>query len=359
MAAFPASGGTSELFRRPSLVQSLASEQTPRSLALHGNFHAIFMLLIATDEAGYGPKLGPLIVVATAWRLPDESAQSLDEFFQPLREPTKVGDVTVVVDDSKSVYQPTAENPLGSLHVAVSACNHWMKFAETGFAGFLQSVASDDIDSITRTPWLQSFSDSPFLSSSETADLLGSWSSAGVRCEQVIARVITAKAFNQACDRGMNKADLLSESTLGLIRSLVRQYAAESDSIVVYCDRHGGRRYYAGVLQHVFDDATVQVLAESKQQSVYRAESDHYNAKIHFTVKGDTFTPVAMSSMYAKYIRERMMQSLNGYFAERHRGDVPLKATAGYPTDAERYLRQIQPIVDREKILTSDLVRSR
>ena len=28
-------------------------------------------ILIGTDEAGYGPNLGPLTVVATAWHLPD------------------------------------------------------------------------------------------------------------------------------------------------------------------------------------------------------------------------------------------------------------------------------------------------
>ena len=27
---------------------------------------------IGTDEAGYGPNLGPLIVTATAWRAPDD-----------------------------------------------------------------------------------------------------------------------------------------------------------------------------------------------------------------------------------------------------------------------------------------------
>ena len=28
-------------------------------------------ILIGTDEAGYGPNLGPLTVAATAWHLPD------------------------------------------------------------------------------------------------------------------------------------------------------------------------------------------------------------------------------------------------------------------------------------------------
>ncbi len=289
------------------------------------------MFLIATDEAGYGPKLGPLVIAATGWRLPIQSPHTREDLFAPLRQPTIVGDVTVVVDDSKSVYQPNKDKPLASLHAAVSVCNHWMKFSDNDFARFLQTVAKEDVDSITGTAWLEHLSGDEFLSGNETVDARSTWSSLGIHCEKMLARIITAKAFNQACEGGLNKADLLSESTLGLVHQLVREQARKSEPIVVYCDRHGGRRYYAGVLQHIFDDATVQVVSESKQQSVYRVESDGYDATIHFTVKGDTFTPVAMSSIYAKYIRERMMQSFNAYFAVRHRDAEPLKADCGIP----------------------------
>ncbi len=319
------------------------------------------MLLIATDEAGYGPKLGPLVVTATMWRLPDQGQPSYEDLFAPLRQPTSVGDVTVVIDDSKSVYQPGRDNPLALLHAAISVCNRWIDAKEKKFefAEFLETVAADDFHWISETPWLRNFTGMPFLSSKETAETLSTWSSTGISCQRMIARVIPAKAFNQACGDGMNKADLLSESTLGLVRQFVEAHAADGESIDVYCDRHGGRRYYAGVLQHVFHDATVQVVSEAKQQSMYRLRSDRFDAKIHFTVKGDTFTPVAMSSMYAKYIRERMMQSLNAYFAERHQASTPLKATAGYPSDASRFLELVQPIIDREQIAIEDLVRQR
>ena len=62
------------------------------------------MLLIATDEAGYGPKLGPLIVAASMWRIPTSTAteDDLAERFSLLREPISIGDSRVVIDDSIS-----------------------------------------------------------------------------------------------------------------------------------------------------------------------------------------------------------------------------------------------------------------
>ena len=315
------------------------------------------MLLIATDEAGYGPKLGPLVIAATSWQLPEVSMDELDGLFQPLRQPTDIGNSVVTIDDSKSVFQPGADNALAALHAAVSACAHWSDAGQHDVAGLIAAAARHDMTSINNTPWLQNLDGINLLEETETSNALKQWSAARIRCERMLARVITAKVFNEACTSGMNKADLLSESTIGLVRELVP--VAGDTPTVVFCDRHGGRRYYAGVLQHVFGDGQVQVVGESKSQSVYKIFNDRYDIRIHFTVKGDTFTPVAMSSMFAKYIRERMMDSLNEYFCQRHCGDEPLKPTAGYPTDANRFLKQIEPIIEREQMDLFDLVRNR
>ena len=89
------------------------------------------MLLIATDEAGYGPKLGPLVIVATTWRLPDSMGQSpsqeeLDDLFACVREPTSCGDDRVVINDSKAVYQSRGKDGLRGLHAVVSAADDWV-----------------------------------------------------------------------------------------------------------------------------------------------------------------------------------------------------------------------------------------
>ncbi|TWU59738.1 hypothetical protein Poly51_00100 [Rubripirellula tenax] len=316
------------------------------------------MLLIATDEAGYGPKLGPLVIAATAWKIPGEGLNhdAIDAAFAILREPAWLGSLKIKVDDSKSVYKPGAG--LAVLHAVVSASHHWCGQATMGLREMLMTIAADDFASIEGTPWLRDLSDEAYLSPTETKPLLATWKSNANRLVDVRCRVITASRFNAACVDGMNKADLLSESTIGLAKSMIDSHAADEREVVVYCDRHGGRRYYSGVLGHVFPDATIAVIAESKQRSAYRLTEHGKTIDIAFTVKGDSFTPVALSSMHAKYLRERLMQSLNRYFADRDKSKT-LTPTAGYPVDADRFLAAIEPTIRREKINRDNLIRCR
>lgn len=315
------------------------------------------MLLIATDEAGYGPKLGPLIITGTAWEVqghPDR--ESLDRLFLPLREPQFCGEIPVVVDDSKAVFKPSGG--LAGLHAVVSACMHWCKRPEKSFLSALPYMVDEDLPAIRGTPWLEMLChDEPWVPLSETKEFLASWQSTGLRLVGVQSRVITAKVFNEFCEGGANKADLLSQTTLNLVKRLASEYQGDSEFIDVYCDRHGGRRYYAGVLQHVFSERLAQVQTESAKESSYRLTGSGPDLSVRFTVKGDRFSPVALASMHAKYLREKCMSALNQYFADRCVGE--LKPTAGYPVDADRFLASISDIIVREKIEGKHLIRAR
>ncbi len=320
------------------------------------------MLLIATDEAGYGPKLGPLVIAATAWHVPvqDASGDHLQDLFTGLRDTQTCDGVAVAVDDSKAIYK--SGDSLDALHAAVSASNHWRGRSESTLTQLLPSLAESDLQSIQETSWLNQLSELPFLDPSATCEIRQTWSASGLRLLDVRARILTAARFNRACRSGANKAELLSESTIGLVHTLLRDHPSDTE-VAVFCDRHGGRRYYAGVLQHQFTDGIVSVVSESKRQSVYRIEPDKSSSApvvtVHFTVKGDSFTPVALSSIHAKYLRERFMESLNHYFQQRHRHETPLKPTAGYPVDADRFIGQIEPIIASQKIPIDHLVRTR
>ncbi len=324
-------------------------------------------LLISTDEAGYGPKLGPLVIAASAWQIPADSCskssldppddETLVDLFAPLREAVSCGVDRVVVDDSKAIFKPS--KGIDSLHAVVSAAAHWSGALDDRFLDWLSTIAQQDLASIQQSRWLTQLPDTPFLSRHETEPLRTQWARTGLQLCDIRSRIITAKAFNAHCCQGANKADLLSEATIGLVGQLIHSVGSDRSRIAVFCDRHGGRRYYAGVLQHTFPDSQLHVVAESKQQSRYRLIGDGRTIDIAFTVKGDSFTPVALSSMIAKYLRERMMESLNAYFAKLHRGPTPLKSTAGYPVDADRFLKDIGPIIEAECIIPSDLIRSR
>ena len=99
------------------------------------------MLLIATDEAGYGPKLGPLIITGTAWEVQGHPGrESLEELFAPLRERNLCGENSVVVDDSKAVFKPSSG--LAGLHAVMSACMHWCERPEESLVDALPWLAA-------------------------------------------------------------------------------------------------------------------------------------------------------------------------------------------------------------------------
>jgi hypothetical protein len=317
------------------------------------------MLLIATDEAGYGPKLGPLVIAATAWTIPADGLShcEIDALFAGLRSPAMIGKLKIKVDDSKAVFKPGGG--LAGLHAVVSASHHACGRGAKTLAEILPCIAGEDFNTVTSTPWLNEFGEQAFLPADQTESLIAAWHATGIGLVDVQARIITAAAFNVACTGGRNKADLLAGATLGLAKKLIDAHASGHREVVVYCDRFGGRRYYSDVLQETFGDVFPSVIAESSDRSAYRMTIDGRTIDVAFTVKGDRFTPVALSSMHAKYLRERMMESMNAHFQRLHRSDTPLRPTAGYPVDADRFLGDIEPILQREKIDRGTLVRDR
>ena len=66
--------------------------------------------------------------------------------------------------------------------------------------------------------------------------------------------------------------------------------------------------------------------------------------------------PVALASMLAKYLREVSMACFNAYWQRR----LPsLRPTAGYYTDARRFLSEIEPVVAQGGLPRERFVRSR
>jgi hypothetical protein len=330
------------------------------------------MILIATDEAGYGPKLGPLVVTASAWQIPEEAEPASSEIksaFAAIAQPFLLGGQTIVVADSKAVFQPHASGKASSSGpdalpaysrlqwVTLAGCR-WCGLAEERLR-IVQDLATLDAPAIAQTPWLDDFSGAA-IETDAAQPLVDHWCTGGARLLRIQARVITADSFNRCCDAGMNKSDLLSKSTLDLVRSVLDGLKLGPDeAIAVFCDRHGGRRYYAGPLQSTFGGTLIQVISESRTESSYRVPYGNGRFRIRFTVKGDSFTPVAFSSMVAKYLREKAMESMNHYFQMRHQGSEPLRRTAGYPVDADRFLQDAAATIRSQGIDLRRLVRAR
>ncbi len=318
------------------------------------------MLLIATDEAGYGPKLGPLVVAATAWELPGgfRDQEELHRCFAPLGVSVRCGELSLMVNDSKKLFHSRGNDPIAVLHAIVGVCRHWTATAELTLDRWLMEIASLDYNTFSKVAWLAEMEVDSLVEFEHAEPVIDHWKSGGANLVQTSARVITEKVFNQAIERGNNKSDLLSTTTLGLVASAIEQHAGK-EFVEVFCDRHGGRQFYGAVLQHVWPEAMLSIVSETRQESLYELKFPERLMRIRFTVKGDSFVPVGLSSIHAKYLRECFMNSFNRYFSKHSIAGQTLRPTAGYPVDADRFLSDAAEIIERLKIEESKLIRCR
>lgn len=301
-------------------------------------------VLIGTDEAGYGPNLGPLVISATVWRVAGEPSQV--DLYKLLSEavsagpPSDPGDARLAIADSKVLYKPGGglerlEIPvLAGLRLLERPVSEWRELCLC-----LDPSCGPDLDLV---PWYRSFTAS--LPHSADPDRLrqaeqllgGALSAASVRLIAIRSRAVFPNRLNQLIDLHGNKAEALSRLTLELLAELLATIGDES--ILISCDKHGGRNRYGALLQQRFPDQLIEVRTEGRAQSVYRWGPASRRVETRFVVGGEEFLPSALASMVCKYLRELAMQAFNQFWCESVAG---LKPTAGYPLDARRFKSDI------------------
>lgn len=266
------------------------------------------------DEAGYGPTLGPL-VVATAWAEADDH----DVLTRALR--------ATGVRDSKELHRPGDLAPLET--VALAGCR-WATgrlpaTAAAYFAVLGETAAERD------QPWMQG---AETLVLPVAAKVLPVWETPGVTPGGCAGRIIQPAAYNRFLASGANKADLELDA---VGRLLMAPPAAAQRATVV--DRLGGRKFYRDFLAKVHAGALVLVEDEANAASRYRICREGGEYTVAFVVGGEAASPLtALASCLAKYARELQMLLFNRYWC----GKLPgLKATAGYPEDAKRWLKEM------------------
>src|SRR5262245_32596454 len=110
--------------------------------------------LIGTDEAGYGPNLGPLVITATAWRTAGTiDPESLYDLLADCvcRTPTDDDDHRLAIADSKELYQPSSG--LRLLEKGVATALHACGSAATTWRDVWQHVADLDQIQLNSVPW--------------------------------------------------------------------------------------------------------------------------------------------------------------------------------------------------------------
>jgi hypothetical protein len=319
------------------------------------------MLRIGIDEAGYGPLLGPLCHGYCALRDPDVAGGEPPDVWRLLhpgvmRHPAAAGAVTV--DDSKKIH--AAAQGFKVLHDSVGAFLDCLPEAAVPVHSLYERLlppgdrARLDEDMWNAPPNAanrEQHRPSAPPAFSGAAELRRSLAAAGVNVVALGARALSAKHFNAALQNGRNKADVNWSVAAEQLRRLLA-FAQPGETVHVAIDRQGGRKFYSGPLGDVFPGALPRVVMETAAQSVYGVEWAGCRARVAFKVSADAENlPVALASMAAKLTRELCMERLNAFFA-RHLPE--LRPTAGYYTDAMRFLGETQTL--RKKLGISDQV---
>jgi len=303
------------------------------------------LYLIGTDEAGYGPNLGPLVISATVWLAPDACRDAdwyellsgvVSRHGRPQRRPSQVP-----IADSKSLYKPggTLQNLECGVLTALRAIGlrpaHWRE----AWAALAPQNSAD----VDRDPWYRDFELAwPLAHDSDSLDRLAETflqglQQASVRLLAMRSVVVSPEQFNGRLDRLGNKATVLSTVTMELIKAVLPP--ADGQAVLVVCDKHGGRQRYADLLQATFPDYLVEIFGESPARSVYRWGPATRRVEFRFLEKAERFLPVALASMMSKYLRELAMLAWNAFWQRQVPG---LRATAGYPLDAVRFKKEIE-----------------
>ncbi len=322
------------------------------------------MIVAGFDEAGYGPKLGPLVVAGTAFEVDADPSDAPDaaldlwERLAPAVRRTAKGDAAKVwVADSKAI-KPRKDG-LKQLELGVLAFR--------GVGGVPATVADllaalgDDPHACRDQLWFHDLEQVTLPAygwagevAARAARIAEAGAAAGVRYLGAEVRVLDARRYNARIAATHNKSEVLGETFVDLLRALRLQTRGPLE---VVADKHGGRSHYLRLLGRAFALCPIDPLVEGPDLSAYALRTPQGPLRVTFRQSAEEVSlPVALASMHCKYLREVLMGRFNAWFQERIPG---VKPTAGYAQDAGRFLEEVRARLPGLGVSLDTLVRSR
>ncbi len=316
-------------------------------------------LLGGIDEAGYGPLLGPLTLGYALFACPEGPDGLRRTLRRACSGEPRAGDRRVAVCDSKVLHRgPRKLARLERTALAFLAAARGGSPPRTVGDVLLTGVTRPE--ALAEHPWYRDL-DVPLpraASRAEVDDAAGAIASelarTGVRILELGTRVVPERELNRAFEERGNKSLVLFEALIPILAAL-RNHAGGRP--VVVCDKHGSRGSYAPLLARALDGGWVTVAAESRRESLYRVRLPEGALRFAFVRGGESRSfACALASCLAKYARELAMERWNGFFARIAPGVRP---TAGYVSDARRFLREAGPALAGADLDPASFVRSR
>lgn len=296
------------------------------------------MRWVGIDEAGYGPNLGPIVMTAVVAE--GEGERPPDLWGDLAGRVSRAGGPghCLWVDDSKAIYK--ARRGRDRLEAATLAVVDALGAAPTvdpvRLFSCLGAGADDEVEFLS---WI----DPPLPARHPENNL--HWSQhvgrnplrqPPWRIARVRAIVMGPNCFNKLLHRAGNKASL----HFALFSRLLADIWGEGETCV-QSDKHGGRNFYAPLLSGAFPDADVTAIEESAERAFYLMVREGHRLSLDIRPRADGADGlVALASILSKTLRELWMDQFNAYWAARVPG---LRPSAGYPVDALRFRREIEP----------------
>lgn len=310
--------------------------------------------LVGIDEAGYGPNLGPLVQAAAATLVADAQECLWAKHRDSVCRATEPQHGRIVVDDSKLVH--IGANKLGKLEANLRR----LLPANRSIA----DLTNPDVEAELRQEcW---YDPTEFVAiwpvenggnalPGRASPIIPIHELAGLSIPFVHAVITCPRRFNELTDRHGTKAAPLAEGVRSLLRTAVDQLADRPIAFVI--DKQGGRNHYAPFVSDAFPEGWVRVFGESGNCSRYDVEGLGRPIHVVFQPKAERHClPVAVASMMAKYLRERLMMQFNRFWIDKLPALAP---TAGYPTDAKRYYAAISRLLQQLNLQPDQIWRNK